>query len=117
MRIKKLTIFLVSATCFIFRCSDVQAQMQWGPTAVTSVYSPFQSPACVLFTLAGVSQADPVAPNQPYFAVPKSDPNYQEHFSLVATALANKSSLIAITTGTLACGYAQLFYVVAVPPP
>jgi hypothetical protein len=62
---------------------------------------------CTLFQLVGVAQADPVAPNSPWFALESTAPGYKE---MVATLLAAKAAgrnIQVLTAGTVSatCGH------------
>ncbi len=63
--------------------------------------------ACAFFTLDGVTQADPIAPGSPWFAIPKTASNYSELFSLLASSKYTGKAITATTDGTLSCGFAN----------
>jgi hypothetical protein len=78
----------------------------WTERQVDSYF--FDDRQCTLFTLSGVSQADAVTPNVPYFALPKTHPNYAELNALLLTAKVSQSVVSVETTGQLACGHAEV---------
>ena len=55
---------------------------------------------CTLFQLNGVSQADPVSPGNPWFAIPNTAPEYKEMIAALLLAKAADRPVIVITTGT-----------------
>ena len=61
---------------------------------------------CTLFTLDGVSQADPVTPGVAWFALAKTHPAYQDFFSMLLTAKASGASVDILASGQLQCGHA-----------
>lgn len=54
---------------------------------------------CVFFTLQGVQQADPVNPNQPWFALPTSHPMFQQILAMLLTAKMSQAHIDVYTTG------------------
>ena len=64
---------------------------------------------CVYFTLEGVATADPVAPNNPYFAVARSQYGSKDAYAMLLVAKTTGASVRATTTGATVCGgYAQV---------
>ncbi len=72
--------------------------------AVAIVHSP-DSRDCVFFQLVGVSEADQVAPGNPWFAVPKSHLGFKEIFSMLITARVTGQSVYVSTESSLSCGH------------
>jgi len=62
--------------------------------------------ACIFFTLNGVGEADPVAPSQPWFALPKSSSNFAELNAMLLSAKLAGRNVSIQTDGTVSCGYA-----------
>lgn len=54
---------------------------------------------CVFFTLNGVQQADPINPNQPWFALPTSHPMFQQILAMLLTAKSSQAHIDVYTTG------------------
>lgn len=71
---------------------------------------------CTFFTLNGVSVADPILPNSPWFVIPQSAVGYKEMLALLVSAKLTAKPLFVSTTGSVntACGAAEA-YVVTVP--
>jgi len=61
--------------------------------------------ACTFFILHSVAQADPVVPSSPWFALPKTHPNYAELNAMLLTAKASKARVNVKTNGQIACGH------------
>lgn len=92
----------------VYLSSTAPAHAGWSNTARVG---PIQSPderGCTFFLLEGVAQADPVKPNDPYFALPQTTPGYQEILSFLLSAQLSRRTVNVFTTGQLACGYAQV---------
>lgn len=62
--------------------------------------------ACIFFTLNGVSEADPVASSQPWFALPKSASNFAELNAMLLSAKLASRNVSIQTDGTTSCGFA-----------
>jgi hypothetical protein len=74
----------------------------WNPATISLIYVD-QTTSCFFFQLNGVTQADPIAPSDPWFAVPNSSPNLQSIVSMLITAKATNRSLQVVTTGATSC--------------
>jgi hypothetical protein len=75
---------------------------------VTVVHSP-DTRQCTFFMLSGVSEAAPVAPGDPWFAVPKSHAGYKEILAVLLLARTTGKALTHVaTSGALACGHAAV---------
>jgi hypothetical protein len=103
-----LTILVSAATPYLFCLDDATAQTTHGPTVVSVVFPPDVARPCAFFQLQGVPQADPVAPGQPWFAIPMTNVGYHEQFALVLTAAFNNRPIVVATTGQADCGFAQV---------
>lgn len=64
--------------------------------------------SCLFFQLDGVIEADPVMPGNPWFALPKSAPNFQEMHSWILSARLSNTPLNVTTDGTVSCGTATV---------
>lgn len=104
-----------SAACCIFRTDTANAgQSYTAPIAL--VQSPNYGEDCVWFTLVGVPQADPLVPNNPWFALSRSQTGYSEIYSIILAAKLSGALLNVVTTGAAAgggCGgYPGITYVI-----
>ena len=65
---------------------------------------------CHFFKISGVTQADPVVPNSPWFAIPvTAGSNAKELLALVMTARITGTPLSrVVANGNIACGAAEL---------
>lgn len=61
---------------------------------------------CMFFNLANVSEADPVAAGQKWFAIPVSNANYQTYASIVLSSRLTRQPFWVQTDGTISCGFA-----------
>jgi hypothetical protein len=65
--------------------------------------------SCHYFILNGVSEADPVVPNSPWFAIPTSHAHAKELYTMLLTARASGMALDRVkTTGNVVCGHAEV---------
>jgi len=58
---------------------------------------------CFFFQLDGVSEADPVKPNNPWFAVPFSKVSANNVMSILMAAKASETPIKVSTTGAASC--------------
>lgn len=63
---------------------------------------------CAFFRLNDVATADPVAPGNPWFSLPRSHPAFAELFAILMTARAGNMQVKVITTGNLSCGHPEV---------
>jgi hypothetical protein len=59
---------------------------------------------CTFFTLNGVSQADPVVPSNPWFAIDRSQIGATDAYALLLAAKVSGSAVRVTTTGGTVCG-------------
>jgi len=71
---------------------------------IVAIETPSQAHNCLYFMLRDVTQADPVVPNNPWFAVPATQNGYKEMYAMLLTAWVTGKSVSARTTGTVAGG-------------
>jgi hypothetical protein len=64
--------------------------------------------ACVFFYISGVASPDPAVPGAEAFAIPRSHPAFGELVAMLLTARAAGLKLGIFTTGTGACGQAEV---------
>ena len=62
---------------------------------------------CAFFLLDGVSQADPSVTG-PWFALPKSNPNFDQLHAYILSARLTGSTITVNTDGTSSCGWATV---------
>lgn len=99
MKIK--TIFLILLLIFVPLAKAVTHQDK----TIEITQTPDSARPCVFFKLSGVSEADPVNANNPWFSIPVEE---KEQISfLLAARMANKTVTV-YTTGQLACGHAEV---------
>jgi hypothetical protein len=66
---------------------------------------------CVLFLLTGVTQADPVVPNNGWFAISASAAGAQSAFATLLAAKLSGTAVHVLTDGTTSCGFATASWV------
>ena len=62
------------------------------------------STQCLYLKLQGVSQADPLAPGNPYMVIPRSHPDFAQMFAMLLSARAINAPINIVTDGVPACG-------------
>lgn len=80
--------------------------MTYADKKVTTLYGFYDAADCVYFRLEGVSQADPVKPNESLFAIARSQPGAKEAFATLLAAKLSGLAPFVRTRGNLICGYA-----------
>jgi len=83
--------------------------------AVTILQSPTPTQNCLYFQLSGVAQADPVAPNNPWFAVPSTQNGYSQIYATLLAARVAGTTVGVVTSGNFAggtcgAGFAEILY-------
>jgi hypothetical protein len=76
---------------------------------ITFVQSPTPAADCLYFQLSGVTQADPIAPNNAWFAIPSSQNGYSGIYAMIIAAKMASAPVSVITTGALAGGTCGTF--------
>lgn len=66
---------------------------------------------CFYFRLDGVSEADPVKPNDPWFAVSRTAYGAKDAYALLLAARVTGTAVHIVTTGAMVCGYASASFV------
>jgi hypothetical protein len=82
--------------------------IDWSSKTVSMVSSTYDGADCIYFTLDGVTEADPIKPGDPTFAIPRSQYGAADAYAMLLTAKVTGQSVRVITRGTLACGYASV---------
>lgn len=67
---------------------------------------------CFYFTLQGITEADPVVPGGQWFAIHKSQAHAQDQYAMLLAAKLSDAPVRITTSGTVACGYAAVRYVI-----
>ena len=62
---------------------------------------------CAFFLLNGVSEADPIVPGSPWYAISTSDANFPSLMSVLLTAKASGQTVNVTTDGSTACSLAH----------
>ena len=76
----------------------------YNSATISFLQSPTPNAACMLFTLPGVTTADPIVPGQAWIGVPNTQIGYQEIVAILISAKLSGSPMQVTTTGALAGG-------------
>jgi len=81
-----------------------------GWTANVTSIRPGGDRNCTLFQLVGVSTADPVTPNDPWFVIESTAPQYNQMVATLLAAKATGQNIQVLTTGqtSATCGHATV---------
>ena len=94
--------------------SIASANQQWTST-ILQLQPPLSNQDCVFFTLNGVSEADPVVPGSPWFAMPRTQTGFNEVYAALLAAKISGTTVTISTTGSPAGGargnYSGVYYV------
>jgi hypothetical protein len=80
------------------------ANETWNNYTVSIVQSPNYNANCLFFQLTGVTQADPVNPNSPWFAILPTQNGYSEIAAMLIAAHVSGINVEVVTTGAAAGG-------------
>lgn len=95
-----LAAFMIPATS--------NAMLSWENKTVSMLSSTYDGADCIYFTLVGVSEADPIKPGDPTFAIPRSQFGSKDGYAMLLVAKTSGQPVRVLTRGTLACGYAAV---------
>ena len=84
------------------------AAVDWPNKTVGRLSAAYDGADCTYFTLQGVSEADPVKPGDPTFAIPRTQFGAKDGYAMLLAAKISGKTVRVITRGTLSCGYASV---------
>jgi hypothetical protein len=84
------------------------AMNDWDGKTVAMLSSTYDGADCIYFTLDGVTEADPIKPGDPTFAIVRSQYGSNDAYAMLLAAKLTGQSVRVLTRGTLACGYASV---------
>jgi len=84
--------------------SNIGTAATYTAVAVTIMQSPTPAQDCIYFQLVGVTTADPVARNNPWFAVPSSQNGYNGTYATQMAARVSGTTVSVTTSGNLTGG-------------
>ena len=116
--LKKTSLVAVFASLAAVWAAPDVAAVHVGKT-VAAIEPPTLTRDCLYFTLAGVTTADGVVSQGPWFAVPHSHQGYDWIYVLLLTAKQKQLSnnFTVVTTGASVCGgYAEVRDIATVAP-
>jgi hypothetical protein len=96
--------------------TDVAMSGQNYTATIAALQPPSSYQDCVFFTLVGIPQADPIVPNNPWFALSRTQIGYTEMYAALLAAKLSGSTLNVVTTGAVGgggcTGFAGIAYVI-----
>jgi len=66
---------------------------------------------CILFTLDGVAEANPVKPGDPWFSIPRAQFGSKDAYAMLLAGKLSGQPVTVTTNGELSCGYALVTWV------
>lgn len=81
-------------------------------STIEQMQNTHQTTNCFYFTLVRVSQADPVVPGSPWFAMHRDTQGAGDTYAMLLAAKLSGSRIRITTTGALMCGYAGIVYAI-----
>jgi hypothetical protein len=103
---KIMNAFVICAAALV--PANVYAMLDWPNKSVAMLSSTYDGADCIYFTLQGVSEADPIKPGEPTFAIPRAQYGAKDAYAMLLAAKLSGSTVRVLTRGTLACGYASV---------
>jgi hypothetical protein len=82
----------------------IASAVTYNAATVTIIASPSPSTNCLYFQLVGVSEADPIAPNNPWFGVPATQNGFNQIVAMLISIKLSAGTVQVTTTGALAGG-------------
>lgn len=106
-------IFRMIVLCFmILLIPSISLSASIWKSTVRNLQAPAKGEMCAFITLDGVSEADPIVPGIPWFALNTTQNGYKESFALLMSAFLTGLTLQIATTGKTSCnGYAEVSYI------
>jgi hypothetical protein len=102
---KKIVLSALCAAGFLL--APASEAVTWNAT-VGKLQSTYDGLDCYFFTLTGVTQADPIKPGDPTFAIPFDQYGAQRAYAMLLAAKLADKQLTVVTRGTIKCGYAAV---------
>jgi hypothetical protein len=99
--------------CWSFLFVSSANAATWTNKTIVQVQPGHASTDCYYFTLQGVSQADPVVPGSPWFAINRNTNSAAKELlsGLVAAHMSGRSVTV-YTSGQATCGYAEVVSII-----
>jgi hypothetical protein len=119
MNTKNTAMYLAATTILLSALAPQAMPSTHSSKLVTAIQPPNIDADCLYFQLAGVTQADAIAPNSPWFAIPRAQNGFKEMYALLLTARVSQIAISVNTTGQVAASpcaaYAAVQYIY-IPP-
>ena len=105
----KASHLLCAAVVVTLGASSIgSAATSWLGKNVGTLQSTFEGADCFYFTLEGVSQADPILPGSPWFAIPRTQYGAKDAYAMLLSAKLSGQPVNVVTNGAAACGLAAV---------
>jgi hypothetical protein len=98
---KVTIVFKVITIAAVAASSSVAFSASWVNKNVANLQSMFSGADCFYFTLEGVSEADPVVPGSPWFAVPRTQFGAKDGYAMLLSAKLSGQSVVVTTKAQL----------------
>jgi hypothetical protein len=109
MKMKKLFYISVVAIGQLLGVPSANAAMVEHFNKIVSLVETDSYNGCIYFQLTNVTEANPVVPNGPWFAIDQSQPNAKELFALLLSSrLTDRAIPRVLTNGVTACSVARV---------
>ncbi len=103
LRTKVLRCIAVELLAFL-AATPAHADTTHQSKTVAEIQPPQAGVDCLFFRLTGVAQADPIQPNNPYFALPRTHVGFKEIYALMLAAYMSGTPVSVKTSGAPAGG-------------
>ena len=102
---KSLRVWKCLAVLTLVAVPSIALAVSWFGKNVGQLQSTFIGSDCFYFTLAGVTEADPVKPGSPWFAIQRSQFGSKDAYAMLLAAKLSGQTVYVSTNGSLTCGY------------
>ena len=96
--------------------SSVAVAFNHPPRSVGQLISTFDSGDCVIFTLNGITEADPRVPSTPWFAIPRTQFGAKDAYAMLLSARLTGEAVEVRTSNDIVCGYIRVSHVIMPAP-
>jgi hypothetical protein len=84
--------------------APIAGAVTYNGATIAIIQSPTPSANCLYFQLTGVTQADPIAPSNAWFAIPATQNGFNQVVAMLISLRIASGTLQVTTTGALAGG-------------
>ena len=108
----KIKYAVLMSTLLASMSWQAHSQVVYTGKKITTLYGFYDSADCIYFKLEGVTQADPIKPNEPLFAIARTKGGAKEAFATLLAAKITRTPPWVRTRGNVVCGYAGVAEVI-----